>query len=345
MEKRHTWGIVLAGGEGSRVQTFLAALCGGRGIKQYCAVLGRQSLLETTLTRAENLIARERIIVIVDARHRAEAAAQLAHLPAENILYQPANRETAPGILLPLAHIVHRDPAATVAVFPSDHFVVDERRFVAWIQKALAEAERFPDQAVLLGMTPDRFEEGYGWIQCAGRARGGGSRAVANFREKPLRVEAEQLMAQGALWNTFVFAARARALWDMARLAIPDVHREFDALRSMLSTDHAPLFLEQIYRNLRSANFSSEVLSPMVSRLRVLAVPAVGWSDWGSVERILASIRDLGRLHEIAPRLKKSAITDPALQTTVGNFLGGISSRAPLNAAPPAYARPVHADI
>jgi mannose-1-phosphate guanylyltransferase len=345
MEKSHTWGIVLAGGEGSRVQTFLAALCGGKGIKQYCAVLGRQSLLETTLARAESLIARERIIVIVDARHRAEAAAQLAHLPAENILYQPANRETAPGILLPLAHILHRDPAAGVAVFPSDHFVVDERRFVASIQKAIAESERFPDQAVLLGMTPDQVEEGYGWIQCAGRAQRGRSRPVANFREKPSRAEAEQLMAQGALWNTFVFAARAEALWGMARLAIADVHREFETFRSMLSSDYAPLFLEQTYRNLRSVNFSSEVLSPMVARLRVLAVPEVGWSDWGSVERILASIRDLGRLHEIAARLKKSAITDPALQTIVANFLGGISSRAPLTGAPRPCARQVHADL
>jgi mannose-1-phosphate guanylyltransferase len=168
---------------------------------------------------------------------------------------------------------------------------------------------------------------------------------VADFREKPPRAEAEQLMARGALWNTFVFAAQARALWEMARLAIPDIHREFEALRSMLSSEHAPLITEQIYRDLRSANFSSEVLSPMIARLRVLAVPEVGWSDWGNVERILVSVRDLGRLHEIAARLKKSTITDPALQTTLANFLGGISSRAPLSGAPRPEARLIHADI
>ena len=123
MQKRNCWGVVLAGGEGCRVQTFLAALCGGRGIKQYCAVLGRHSLLEKTLMRVQRLIPPERILVIVDARHRREAAQQLPHWPQENILYQPANRETAPGILLPLAHISHRDADATVAVFPSDHFI------------------------------------------------------------------------------------------------------------------------------------------------------------------------------------------------------------------------------
>ncbi|MGH7928352.1 MAG: sugar phosphate nucleotidyltransferase, partial [Candidatus Binatia bacterium] len=301
MQKQHYWGVVLAGGEGCRVQNFLAALCGGRGIKQYCAVLGCHSLLEQTLMRAQKLIPPERIMVIVDARHRSEAAQQLAHWPQENVLYQPANRETAPGIMLPLAHISHRDPNATVVFFPSDHFVVDETKFVSWINKAFRETERFPDQLTLLGMTPDHFEDGYGWIEPTG-LRGGRSRPVARFCEKPGAAEAERLMVQGALWNTFVFAARARVLWDLARQTVPDICSAFEAIRLMLASVHANLFIEHVYQKMRIANFSSEVLSPTASRLRVLAVPEVGWSDWGSVERILASAKQVGRLHEIAER-------------------------------------------
>jgi mannose-1-phosphate guanylyltransferase len=326
MQKQHYWGVVLAGGEGSRVQSFLAALCGGPGIKQYCAVLGPHSLLESTLMRAQRLIPAERIIVIVDARHHCEAAQQLAHWPQENVLYQPANRETAPGIMLPLAHISHRDPNATVAFFPSDHFVLDETKFVSWIGKAFDETGRFPNQVTLLGMTPDRFEEGYGWIEPTG-LRGGRSRPVGSFQEKPSEAEAERLLAQGALWNTFVFAARARTLWNLARQTIPDIGHAFEAVRLMLASDDAQPFIEHIYQNMRSVNFSSEVLSPTASRLRVLAVPEVGWSDWGSVERILASAKQMGRLHEIAARLKNRRIEDPRTRAVVEGFLGSLNRK------------------
>src|SRR5215475_13041120 len=107
--EQQLWGIVLAGGEGTRVRAFLTSLCGGRGIKQFCAVVGRRSMLEHTLARVELLIPRERILVVVSRHHREEVKQQLAHWPADNTIVQPANRDTAPGILLPLAHISYRD--------------------------------------------------------------------------------------------------------------------------------------------------------------------------------------------------------------------------------------------
>src|SRR6266481_6395303 len=118
------WGIVLAGGECARVRHFLQRLCGNRGIKQFCALIDSRSMLEHTLARVERLIPRERILVVVSRNHREEVTQQLAHWPTDNVIVQPANRDTAPGILLPLAHISYRDPSATVAVFPSDPFVV-----------------------------------------------------------------------------------------------------------------------------------------------------------------------------------------------------------------------------
>jgi mannose-1-phosphate guanylyltransferase len=119
------WGIVLAAGEGTRVHDFLAQFCGGQGIKQFCAAIGRRSLLEHTLVRVERLIPRERILIVVSTDHRAEVAAQLAHWPPDNVIFQPRHRGTAPGILLPLAHLSHREPFATVAIFPSDHCIVE----------------------------------------------------------------------------------------------------------------------------------------------------------------------------------------------------------------------------
>src|SRR5215510_5954132 len=119
--ERKLWGIVLAAGEGTRARAFLKRVYGGRGIKQFCAVIGRRSMLEHTLARVEMLIPRQRITVVVSDEHRPEIEQQLAHWPRENVIVQPENRDTTAGILLPLVHIASRDPAATVAIFPSDH--------------------------------------------------------------------------------------------------------------------------------------------------------------------------------------------------------------------------------
>ena len=75
------WGIVLAAGDEARVRAFLSNLCGGRGIKQFCAEIGRRSMLEHTLARVEMLIPRQRIMVVVSDEHRTEIGQQLAHWP------------------------------------------------------------------------------------------------------------------------------------------------------------------------------------------------------------------------------------------------------------------------
>ena len=181
MQEQNLWGIVLAAGEGTRVRKFLKQQCGGRGIKQFSAVIGHRSMLEHTLARVERLIPRERILVIVSVDHREEVAAQLAHWPAVNVTFQPENRDTAPGILLPLASICQRAPFATVAIFPSDHFILDEARFMDSVWTAVSDTQRFSRDLTLLGMTPTDVEEGYGWIEPGNKEDGRATHAVRRF--------------------------------------------------------------------------------------------------------------------------------------------------------------------
>ena len=322
------WGIVLAGGEGNRVREFLSALCGGRGIKQFCSVLGSRSLLQMTVDRVQQLIPRERILIIVDKRHRSEAAAQLVGWPEENIIYQPANRETAPGILLPLAHVSYRCPEATVAVFPSDHFIANERNFMTHVAKAFEETEVFPQSATLLGMTPDRMEDGYGWISSWEDRKSKASRAVRGFWEKPARSHAEELMRDGALWNTFVFAARASTLWDMTRQTVPNLYGIFTGVRVMLGTTRAQKYIDQAYEHLCAVNFSSAILARCAARLRVLPVPDVGWSDWGSADRILDSAMRMGRMGELAARLENQRVDDPSIVNLLSRYQGAYENLA-----------------
>jgi mannose-1-phosphate guanylyltransferase len=309
--KRQLWAIVLAAGEGTRVREFLTQVCGGRGIKQFCAVTGRRSMLQHTLDRAERLIPRDRILIVVSTDHRAEVEAQLKDWPTENIIFQPANRDTAPGILLPLAHVSHRDPLANVAIFPSDHCIQHEARFLRAVSSAVAEVERFPQDFVLLGMAPDVAEEGYGWIEPSPRDDSRATRGVQRFWEKPDPATTHALLSRGALWNTFVCVAWAPTIWNMVRQVAPDVDAAFADIRHALGTPAAAEVIAQVYASLRCLNFSSGVCEPLVARLRVLPVPDVGWSDWGSVQRICDSLAQMGKLDELLARLRHHKGIDP----------------------------------
>jgi mannose-1-phosphate guanylyltransferase len=303
--EQQIWGIVLAGGEGTRVRDFLTHLCGGRGIKQFCAILGHRSMLEHTLARVERLIPRERILIVVSSHHRPEVEAQLASWPSANVIFQPAKRDTAPGILLPLAHVSHRAPFATVAIFPSDHFIVEEARFMSSVAQAVEETQRFRQDMTLLGMTPTEIEQGYGWIEPGATVQGRDTLAVRRFYEKPSLPRAHNLLRQGALVNTFVCVAQATTLWELARRATPDLYQDFMLIRHALQMAHAEEGIARMYRTMQTVNFSSAICEPLAARLRVLPVPDVGWSDWGSAERILASLQRLGKLDECLARLRR----------------------------------------
>ncbi len=308
LRKNNTlWAIVLAGGEGTRVRDFLAQLCGGRGIKQFCAVTGRRSMLEHTLARVERVIPRTRVLVIVSQHHREEAMHQLAQWPRENVIFQPCNRDTAPGILLPLAHISHREPQATVAIFPSDHCIVHEARFMDSVQEVVAETQRFPDELTLLGVSPTAIGEDYGWIEPGELEEGRGTRSVRCFWEKPSPLKTYALLRRGALWNTFVGVARADTLWEMTRQVAPDLARDFTIIRRAVAapTLHTEEMIARVYRVMRAVNFSADICQRLTERLRVWPMPDVGWSDWGSVERILQTLHEFGRLDACLARWRQ----------------------------------------
>jgi mannose-1-phosphate guanylyltransferase len=221
---------------------------------------------------------------------------------------QPENRDTTAGILLPLVHIASRDPAATVAIFPSDHFIANEQRFIDSVRYAVSETYRFPESFILLGMTPSRIENGYGWIEFAGAEYHHLPRAtcaVKHLWEKPSLYQEEKLWRQGALWNSFVYVTKCHRLWDMVREAAPDVYLHFLRIYRALRSPEMHHITKRIYRHLRTVNFSSGVCEPWAPALRVLPVPDVGWSDWDSVERIVATVKQLGKQPDLLARLHR----------------------------------------
>src|SRR4030095_2964760 len=101
----HTWALVLAAGEGSRLRTLTTTHNGVAVPKQFCSLQGGPSLLQETLHRAEAIAPRKRVCTIVAAQHRRWFEGPLWSLPAQNVIVQPENRGTAIGLLLPILHI------------------------------------------------------------------------------------------------------------------------------------------------------------------------------------------------------------------------------------------------
>lgn len=289
MSTRHRFALVLAAGDGTRLRSLTTDAAGVAVPKQFCSLAddrettnaptGR-SLLATTIARAERIVARPRITSVVASQHRNWWLPDLSHLPAGNVIVQPANRGTAPGILLPFLEIVRRDPRATILVLPSDHFVADEAVLARAALQAIELAEREPDRIALLGIVPEHADPDLGWV-VPGAARGAGALAVHHFAEKPEPALAEELFSRGALWNSFLFAARGETLVRRFDRQLPGLA---DAMRGSLRNGR----VADLYAELPTHDFSRRILEGAEDSLSLVAVPPCGWSDLGTPERITA---------------------------------------------------------
>lgn len=305
-QRQRPWVIVLAGGEGTRLAPLTTALYGNALPKQFAVLVGGRSLLQQTVARACRLTSPERVSVVVAAHHEARARDQLRRWPGVEVIVQPRNLDTGPGMLLPLARIRARDPRARVVVLPADHYFTDERPLL----DALRASNRGPGRRriTLIGVEPDRPETDYGWIVRGARLEGQGSEAFAvdQFREKPGEATARALRASGALWNTFISAGPIAGYWRLARAFLPEHARLFEQYGRRVRTRGEAEALASAYRKMEAANFSRDVFAH-AANLAVIPLAGSGWSDWGSPRRVfesLAGTPDHARLLEriAAPR-------------------------------------------
>jgi len=287
------WVIVLAAGDGKRLAPLTRALYGWELPKQFAVLHRGRSLLQATMDRVAPLVPPQRTVVVVGQAHRELAELQLAEYPGVEIVAQPRNLDTGPGILLPLTHVLAHDPGASVVVLPSDHFVTDPRPLLSAIRIAAGTSARAEALLTLLGVIPDRAETDYGWIVSTRMIDSGTDerlRGVSRFVEKPSPLEAQHLLHLGALWNTFISIARASTYWDLAKRHLPAQAGLFEKYRVHMDRPGQDRLLDDLYATMEPANFSRAVLE-RAENLAVLPVSGTGWSDWGNTERILRSLK------------------------------------------------------
>jgi mannose-1-phosphate guanylyltransferase len=293
------WVVVLAGGEGRRLQGFVRKVLGADRPKQFCRIIGRRSMLRHTWDRAMRLVDPARIVTVATAGQERFLEEEDARggLPGR-ILVQPENRETAAGLVLPLLWISQRAPDAIVAVLPADHFVWEEARFAAYIETAAAASREWLDRLVLLGVEAAGPEPDYGWIAPGVPLRGGpGSELylVRRFWEKPDPKTAIRLFACGYFWNTLVVVGRLEAYLGLADDSLPDVAAPLRVACAAREVWTAPGVLQAAYRRIPATNFSRGLLARHPERLALLAARGVYWSDWGDADRIVETLRRFER--------------------------------------------------
>jgi len=210
----------------------------------------------------------------------------MAHVHPSRMLVQPSNRGTLPAILWSLMRIVRADPEAVVAFFPSDHYYSDEENFMAGVTMACEAAEAGSPYVALLGVPARHAEAGYGWIEAEAAASSDSQSSllrVKRFWEKPTARLARRLLDRGCVWNTFVMVGRARAFLEMIAAAKPALHQSFQTE-----------VIEDLYEDLPTTDFSTQVLAASTERLAVFCLGDVGWSDLGDPQRVIGTLSENG---------------------------------------------------
>ena len=314
-ETQHCWAVILAGGEGMRLRPLVRRMLGADRPKQYVRLFGEQTLLRQTLDRVSLAIPEERTLVVTVRRHAGYIAEEFSGSTHPRILAQPLDRGTAAGVLYPAHWIAWRNPEATVAIFPSDHFLLGETSFMAHVAEVVAWVEKHPERLVLLGAPPSSPEVEYGWIE-PGEALGdvstGPVRAVRQFWEKPSVARARACLESGHLWNTSVLVGKVATLVQTGWQALPGLSDRLAHIEPFVGTPEEADAVRQAYELMPRANFSKAVLETAGDTLAVSRLPRIVWSDLGSPHRVMEALTRMRIRPEWA--LQAATILDEALQ-------------------------------
>lgn len=226
----HTYALILAGGSGTRFWP----LSRDSRPKQLLDLFGTGTLLAQTIARLEGLVPTENILILTNDKQVAAVREVAPQLPAENIIAEPAKRDTAPAVALGIGIIAARDPEAIMMVLPSDQLITNTEAYQEVMRDAVAIAER-SDGLITIGIKPTWPCPSYGYIERGERANITGLDGtnkpyeVKRFREKPSVELAEQFLAQGGFsWNAGMF------VWSIAAV-IGELTRQAPQLAHFIS--------------------------------------------------------------------------------------------------------------
>jgi mannose-1-phosphate guanylyltransferase len=316
--QKDEWAVIMAGGEGKRMRSYIHRISGRECPKQFFPILGTKTLLEETLARVWLRLAPKRTLTVVNHAHQSFYSAFSNTQPVLKLLVQPDNLGTAPAILYSLMVIAKRSANASVAIFPSDHYVSDDDRFMQYVDSAFDSTLKHPDMPIVLGVVPGKAELGYGWIEPGQQISNGGKAPIfqiSGFWEKPALHVARELHRRSCLLNTFVIVGTVSSLISTIAIALPSLYASLNLIQGALGNALEKVMTRVAYAHISRADYSQSVLAGHADKFAVMPIADVGWSDLGEPERVIALrlSRDQGRLIA-APQLssENNAMDDAA---------------------------------
>ena len=274
---RHHYGLILAGGRGTRFWPRSRK----KSAKQVLNVVGERSLIQATVDRLAPLIPPERIWVLTNDHLRDIIIEQLPDVPKNQILAEPAQRNTAPAIGL-AAKILHDlDPEAVMGVFPSDHVIGRQPAYRSVVRAALKSAGQ--GRLMVVGIQPRWPETGYGYVEFPRSSAAGGAEAlpVRRFHEKPVLAKARRYVKAGHFyWNSGMFFWPTGLLLDELRRHLPRTA----TLLASLPKFGSRRFTEALAATFPLCDNISIDFAVMEKAANVFGVAAgdFGWNDVGS---------------------------------------------------------------
>lgn len=278
--KEQRYAVIMAGGVGSRFwpvskQSFP---------KQFHDMLGiGKSLMQMTYDRLVKIIPSSNILVLTNADYVDLVKDQLPQILDQNIVAEPAMRNTAPCILLAALKIKKNDPDAVMIVAPSDHYIQDEQLFQDNVLNAFDFCDANRDALMTLGIQPTSPNTGYGYIEY--EQSPAAVNKVAQFREKPDLKTAQQFLKAGNyLWNAGIFIWSVAGVESAFAKARPQLHLLFSTGLPVYNGDQEQGWLEENYQKAENISVDYAI---MESSDEVYVIAAkFSWNDlgtWGSL--------------------------------------------------------------
>lgn len=273
------YAVIMAGGVGSR---FWPSSRSAKP-KQFLSLVGEKTMIQETVDRISPLIPHDRILIITSDRYLELVREQLPEIPSENIIGEPVARNTAPCVALAAALLIDRDPDATMVVLPADHYITRPAEFRKIIGAGIRKAQE-AENLVTIGITPNRPETGYGYIQLDESEKSTTDKMpcyhVKTFAEKPdLKTAVSFIESGDFLWNSGMFIWKAQTIMNQFQEHQPGIFQEAEAFRRNSSKDFDGA-VHLYYKTVTSISIDYGIMEKAGI---VYVIPGdFGWSDVGS---------------------------------------------------------------